>query len=167
MTDIIKEMNWRYATKEFDPTKKVSEDDVNTLLECLRLSPSAFGLQPWEFVVVENQDLKEKLVPLSYNQAQVAQSSHLIILCTPTDFTEANVEGFIDKTAKTQKVSRESLAEFEGQIKQTLGDKNMDDRLGWMDQQLFIALGVLVTAAARLKIDACPMQGFFGPGYDI
>ncbi len=166
MSDIVKELNWRYATKEFDPTKKVSPEDINTLLESLRLSPSSFGLQPWKFVVVENKEIKEELVAHSYNQQQVAQCSHLLVLCTPTDATEEHIDNFMDDMAKTQNVSKESLAQYEGYMKGFLTSKSLEEKITWMDKQLYIAFGVLLTAAARLHIDTCPIEGFSAPDYD-
>ena len=100
--DIIQAMQTRYAAQSFDSNKKVSEADLTTILEALRLTPSGFGLQPWKFVVVENQDLKNQLVPHSYGQAKIADASHLLVLCARTDVDANLAQKHIDAVAKTR-----------------------------------------------------------------
>jgi len=166
MSEIIKDLNWRYATKEFDTTKKVSEEDLNILMESLRLSPSSFGLQAWEFVVVENQELKDKLVPYSYNQIQVGQASHVIVLCMPNTVNEELINNYFNDIATTRDVTRDSLKEFEGYLRHHVGNMDEEAEQNWMKGQLYIALGFLLAAAARLRIDSCPIEGFSPSDYD-
>lgn len=166
MSEIINDLNWRYATKEFDTTKKVSAEDLNVLVESLRLSPSSFGLQAWEFVVVENNELKDKLVPFSYNQAQVGQASHVFVLCVPTSVNNKLINDFFEDIVTTRGVTRESLEEYEGYLRHHVGNMNDDEEFNWMKGQLYIALGFLLAAAARLRIDSCPIEGFSPTDYD-
>jgi nitroreductase len=164
--NIIESLNWRYATKIFDPEKKVSEEDLFELTEVLRLSPSSFGLQPWKFIVVTDPQIRKLLKEHSWNQSQVADASHLIVLCARTDLDEKLVKSFIEHTAKIRGVSKESLLHYEQMILGTR--KSMSDQaaLEWAKKQVYIALGFLMEAAALKKIDTCPMEGFDASKYD-
>src|SRR3989344_9479902 len=104
MSEILKALNWRYATKSFDQTKKVSENDLNELLEALRLAPSSFGLQPWKFIIIENKELRKKISEKAWHQPQVTEASHLIVLCSKTDVSEEYIKEFIKETAKTRNI---------------------------------------------------------------
>jgi nitroreductase len=89
--NIIQQLNWRYATKTFDKDKKISQENLDILLESLRLTPSSFGLQPWKFIVIKNPEIREKIKAVAYGQSQVADASDLIILCAKENITEADV----------------------------------------------------------------------------
>ena len=162
---ILDTLRWRYATKSFDPTKKLSEEQVATLVESLRLTPSSFGLQTWKFLVVTDQEMKDTLQKVSWNQPQVGTCSHHFVLCRPASYSADDAIKFLDLAAETQKVPRESLAGYENMISGFLG--NMDDEsIGkWMASQVYIALGQLMTVCACEKIDACPMEGFDAAQY--
>lgn len=163
---IIQDLNWRYATKEFDPTKKVSKEDVETLLDALILSASSFGLQPWKFILIENPKIKADLLPFTWNQRQVVDASHVIVLARPLVIESKDVDKYIKHTAKIRK---QNIVELEG-LKAVMAGfiKNMpnDLKAQWMVKQLYIALGNLLTVAAHLKIDTCPMEGFQPAEYD-
>lgn len=164
MNDIIKDLEWRYACKKFDSTKKVSEEDFNKLLESLRLTASSYGLQPWKFVVVENTELREKLVAASWNQEQVKDASHLIVLCSPT-VDEAHIDRYLEDQAKTRNQNIEDLAGFKKML-MMIANKSPEDQYIWAKNQVYIALGTLLTVCANLKIDSCPMEGFKAKEYD-
>jgi len=164
--DLIKSLNWRYATKVFDPEKKVSDVDLNTLLEALRLTPSSFGLQFWKFLVVTNPQIREKLVEQSWNQRQVADSSHLIVFCRPAQVTHADVDRYIQNIADTRQTTLESLEGYSKMMKGFLDALKPEQKQAWMEKQIYIALGVLHTACALLQIDSCPMEGFVSGAYD-
>jgi nitroreductase/dihydropteridine reductase len=166
MSNIIEALNWRYATKEFDPSKKISDADLNTLVESLRLSPSSFGLQPWKFVLVEDKEKREALLPKSWNQKQVVDASHLFVLCRYEKFTDEDVDRFIKDTATKRS---QDIAEVEGyakMIKGFVGGQDEATHIQWMNLQVYIALGFLMETAALMNIDACPMEGFSKPDYD-
>ncbi|MCT4641348.1 MAG: NAD(P)H-dependent oxidoreductase [Bacteriovoracaceae bacterium] len=162
---IIDDLKWRYAVKEFDPKKKVSKEDLNTILESLRLTASSYGMQPWEFVVVNNEELKEQLVAASYNQRQVKDASDLIVLCAKKNIDEDFVDLYIQDTANKRNQSIESLAGF----KKMLGyvtSKEDSQKKAWAKNQIYIALGNLLTTCAVMKIDSCPMEGFSPSKYN-
>jgi nitroreductase len=166
--DLIESLKWRYAVKKFDPTKKIPANEWQTLLHALRLSPSSYGLQPWKFISVEDKALREKLKPHAYNQHQITDASHLIVFAHRTDVTEADVDGFIaDVRAKRPHMPAESLQTYRGHM---VGDLVQGPRhegiQTWTSRQLYISLGVLLTSAALLRIDACPMEGFVPAEFD-
>jgi nitroreductase len=164
--NIIEKLNWRYATKVFDPAKKVSEKDFDILLETLRLAPSSFGLQSWKFVVVKNPELREKLVAASWKQSQVKDASHLIVLCAPISFDDSNVQAFVDDIVKTRAVTPESVEGYKKVMTDFLKRMNEEQKAQWMKNQIYIALGSLMTVAATMNIDTCPMEGFVPAQYD-
>lgn len=164
---LLDRLNWRYATKQFDPARKISAEDWSALEEALRLSPSSGGLQPWKFIVVNDPAVREKLVPASFGQTQVVDASHFVVFAVKTDFGVADVDAHIARTAEVRGVSVESLAPFRGMLVGGIVDA-MDPpaRRAWAGRQAGIALGNLLTSAALLGIDACPMEGFLPPQYD-
>lgn len=159
MKDIIESMKWRYACKKFDPSKKLEEEEVETLLESLRLTASSYGLQPWKFVLVKDEKLREELVPACYGQNQVKDASDLIVLCAKTDLDEAHVDAYLADMAKTQGSELKQLEGFKKMLMMAVG-KPDEQKLEWAKKQLYIALGTLLTVCAELKIDSCPMEGF-------
>lgn len=166
MTQIIEDLNWRYATKAFDPEKKVSEKDLATLLESLRLTPSSFGLQPWAFVIVETQEILDQLVPVSWDQHQVAQASHTFVLCRKESMDEAYVDLYIADLCQKRGMKVEDMGGFSKVIKDFLSNHSEESLKNWMSDQVYIALGQLMTIAATMRIDACPMEGFDSDAYD-
>lgn len=163
---LLEQLNWRYATKEFDPTKKISAADWATLETVLQLTPSSAGLQPWKFIVVTDPAVRAKLVPASYGQEKVSTASHLIVFAAKNNLSEADVDAHLQNVAKTQGVPVESLAQFRGMLVGMV--KSMDEtaRNAFAQNQVFIALGNFLTSAALLGIDACPMGGFDHAQYD-
>jgi nitroreductase len=165
MNKIIESLTWRYATKKFDSSKKVPQADLDELLEAIRLAPSSFGLQPWKFVVVSDKKTKEKLREYA-DQPQITDASHLIVLCARKDVDESLIKKYVDITAKTREMPRDTLNGYEQMM--TGFRKSMSDEavLEWSKKQVYLALGVLLTSAAEKKIDACPMEGFDPKGFD-
>lgn len=166
MSSIIEDLNWRYAVKEFDPTRKVSTDKLNTLLESTRLSASSFGLQPWKFVVVESLELKKELLAASWNQKQVVDASHVIVFCRPENFGERDVDRFVESMAHTRGIEVESLKGYREIMTGFLSRLSEKELEHWMKDQIYIALGTLLTACAVERIDSCPMEGFLAGEYD-
>ena len=163
---LLEQLNWRYAVKEFDPTKKISSADWATLETVLQLTPSSAGLQPWKFIVVTDPAVRAKLVPASYGQEKVTTASHLVVFAAKNNLSEADVDAHLQNVAKTQGVPVESLAQFRGMLVGLV--KSMDEtaRNAFAQNQVFIALGNFLTSAALLGIDACPMGGFDHAQYD-
>ena len=159
-------LNWRYATKQFNITKKVSEKDLNELLESARLSASSFGLQPWKFVVVEDKKLREKLKGEGFGQPQITDASHLIVLCAVKNVDEKYIKKYIEQTAKVRGIPKESLKGYEDMLIGFAKQLNKEQMLNWTKKQTYIALGVLLSACALKKIDASPMEGFNPKKFD-
>ncbi|MBS3083766.1 NAD(P)H-dependent oxidoreductase [Candidatus Pacearchaeota archaeon] len=166
MSEILKALNWRYATQVFDQNKKVSENDLNELLETMRLSPSSFGLQPWKFIVVENKELRKEIREVAFNQPKVTDASHLIVLCSKTDITEEYIKQYIKDTAETRNISIDSLKGFEDMMINFRKLHNNESIKDWAKKQTYIALGILLQTAAIKGIDAGPMEGFDPNGVD-
>jgi nitroreductase len=164
---LINQLNWRYATKQFDPQRKISPENWATLEEALVLSPSSAGLQPWKFVVVTDRTTREKLLPASWGQRQIVDASHLVVFASKKNLGEADVESYINRIAEVRGVTLDSLAPFRDMV---MGGiiKSMDDsaRAAWAARQTYIALGNFLTSAALLGIDACPMEGFESGKYN-
>jgi nitroreductase len=164
---LLDRLNWRYATKQFDPNRKISAQDWVVLEDALLLTPSSGGLQPWKFIVVTDPAMRAKLLPASYGQAQITDASHLVVFAAKKNFSEADVDAFINHTASARGVPVESLAQYRGMlvggIVQALDEPARD---AWARNQAYIALGNLLTSAALLGIDACPMEGFDRAQYD-
>jgi nitroreductase len=166
-TDLLDALNWRYAVKKFDPTKKIAPADWTTLEEAVRLSASSYGLQPWKFIVVTDPAVREKLKPAAWNQSQITDASHLVVFTYKTDITEADVDHFVQVTAAERGMPAEKLAGYRDMM---VGDLVKGPRHGtiatWASRQVYIALGTLLTSAAALGIDACPMEGFVPDQFD-
>jgi len=164
---LLEQLNWRYATKGFDPKRKISAPDWAIVEEALLLSPSSGGLQPWKFIVVTDPALRAKLLPASYGQAQISDASHLVVFASKNNFSETDVDAFIKHVAEVRGVPVESLAPYRDILVGGIV-KSMDlaARNAWARNQTYIALGNLLTSAALLGIDACPMEGFDRAQYD-
>ena len=164
---LLAQQNWRYATKQFDPQRKIGTEDWAALEESLRLTPSSFGLQAFRIVNVADPALREKLVPVSWGQRQVAEASHFIVFAIQNNLGEADIAEYLHQIAAIRGIPVESLAMLRDMM---LGSiiKGMDaaQRRVWQARQTYIALGNLMTSAALLQIDACPMEGFTPAQYD-
>ena len=160
-------LNWRYAVKKFDASKKIAPKDWTTLEKSLILSPSSYGLQPWKFVVVQNPQIRQQLKEVSWGQTQVVDCSHYVVLTYKHKMDEAHVQKYVDKIASTRGVSLESL---EGYKKMMIGDVVTGPRAQvidwWAQKQIYIAMGFLMEAAALLTVDSCPMEGLDPAAYD-
>ncbi len=166
-SQLLDQLNWRYATKQFDPSLKISAEDWATIEEALLLSPSSGGLQPWKFIVITDPAVRAKLQPASYGQPQVVDASHLVVIAAKQNLSETEVDEYLHHVASVRSIPFESLAAYRGML---VGGiiKAKDDatRNEWARNQAYIALGNLLTSAALLGIDACPMEGFDRAQYD-
>jgi len=166
LSSVIEQLNWRMATKNFDPDRKILESDFELLLEALRLTASSYGLQPWKFVVVKNPEVRAKLLPASYGQKQVVDASHLVVLCAKKSLGQVDVNEYILQIAKTRGLKPEELDSFKDLLNTFIGSKDQTALKIWAVKQVYIALGNLLTTCAITKIDACPMEGFDTSSYD-
>lgn len=164
---LIEKLNWRYAVKKFDPTKKLNSAQWRAIEQALILSPSSSGLQPWKFVVVLNSQLRKTIRAASFNQSQVEDCSHYVILLAKEEVSEEYVQSYIDRMAEVRSVEKESLDKLKSSL---LGDVVNGARSKWAKEwaarQCYIALGQAMTVAAVIGVDACPMEGFIPEKYD-
>lgn len=166
MSRIIEDLNWRYATKKFDSTKKVSSEDLNIIKEALRLTPTSLGLMPLKFFIIENPELREKLKGASNGQTQVTDASHLIVLCSIIDTNDTHVDDHIALMSSLRNVESSTYDGFGKYAKSYLTTYSVEMKQNWNSKQAYIALGVLMSTCAQLRIDATPMEGFSPEGYD-
>jgi nitroreductase len=158
---VIDGLNWRYAVKAYDPTRKVSDEDWQTLEDVLTLAPSSMGLQPYKFIVVTDQATKEKLRPAAFGQSPITDASHVVVFAFRKNYTESDAEHFIERMAEVRGQSRESLAGYENSVKTAIKKAAEGGYMEtWNSRQVYIALGFLLQTAAMLGIDATPMEGF-------
>jgi nitroreductase len=160
MNHFLETQNWRYATKKFDATKKISTEDLNTLKEAIRLSSSSYGLQPYKIFIVENPEVRAKLVTAAYGQKQVVDASHLIVFANELNFGEEGILKFSKNMSETRGISIESIQGYVDYMKSNITGLPEETRNIWSSKQTYLALGNLLNAAAELKIDVTPMEGF-------
>jgi nitroreductase len=164
---LLDALQWRYATKVFDATQKIPADLWDALEKSLVLTPTSYGLQPYQFLVVQDAAKRAALLPNSWGQKQVVDCSHFVVFTARTEMKEADVDRFINRSAEVRGVPADSLAAYRGMM---LGDVVNGPRgkiaHEWAARQCYIALGNLMTAAAVLGVDACPMEGINPPEYD-
>lgn len=167
MNDIIKEYKWRYATKKFNAEKKISEEDISTLKEIMRLAPSSYGLQPYEVIIVENNKIREELCEKAgMHQPQIKDASHLIVFAINTKIDEEYLNHFINKTSETRQIPLEELKGRHQLMSSAVIQQSEEWKENWAKNQAYIGLGNLLSNASRLKIDACPMEGFNREKFD-
>jgi nitroreductase len=163
--DWLSALQWRYATKRFDPERRIEDATWHAIEQSMILTPSSFGLQPWKFIVVQSQSMKDQLPAISWGQSQPKDCSHMVVLASLRELDAAYVDRFLEDTAKTRSVSIESLANYRkvilGFVDATRGHHGV-----WSAHQAYIALGQLMSTAAALGVDACPMEGIEPLKYD-
>jgi nitroreductase len=164
---LLAQLNWRYATKQFDPGRKISPEDWATLEEALILSPSSWGLQPWNFIVITDQETREKLFPSTWNQRQILDCSHFVVFAVQTKMTEEHIDRHIARTVELRGGTVEALQRYRNVM---VGDVVTGPRgaqaQDWAARQAYLALGTFMTSAALMGIDTCPMEGFEPDEYD-
>lgn len=160
-------LSWRYATKVFDKTKKIPSDQWSLLEDSLVMAPSSYGLQPWKFLIIENPEIRAQLRPVSWNQSQVTDASHLIVFTTLKEISADYVREFIKSNVDVRNVPHESLAGFESMMMKNIVE-GMDKEYvrTWNHRQAYIAMGFLLETAALLEIDTVAMEGLDPKAYD-
>lgn len=163
---MLAQLQWRYATKKFDPTRKIAPDLWSQIERAPVLSPSSYGLQPWKFVVVTNPEMRKKLHPVSYNQPQILDASHLVVFAAKNPPTEADVDRYVARTAAVRGKTVADLDGFKQMMLGTLSRMTPEAAHQWAARQTYIALGVFLATCAAVGVDACPMEGFQPEKYD-
>ncbi len=164
---LIDALKWRYATKRFDPTKKISDEIWAALEQSLVLAPSSMGIQPWKFLIVQDPALRELLVPASYGQKQVQDCSHLVVFALRKDIDDVHIDRYMERTLELRGGEQEALARYRAMIVKNTDEARKEGRLDhWMEHQIYIALGQFLASAALLGVDTCPMEGLIPAQYD-
>jgi nitroreductase len=159
-------LTWRYATKRFDPKRRIPDATWQALEEALVLTPSSFGLQPWRFIVITDPALKQQLVPHSWNQTQVAECSHHVVFAAKRQISEADIDHFVAAIAASRNVGVEAIAPYRKMIAGAVNGPLKGIHQEWNTRQAYIALGNFMTSAALLGVDTCPMEGLVPAEYD-
>jgi nitroreductase len=162
----IKNLEWRYATKKFDATKSLSNSQINILKEAFNLTATSYGLQPVKMVVIQNKEIQNQLVAHSWNQTQVLEASHVLVLCIPKEYTNKDVENYFSLVKKIRNTPDEILNPFKEMLTSSIDSKSQEELKTWNTNQAYIALGNLMTVAANEQIDTCPMEGFIPEKYN-
>jgi nitroreductase len=157
---IVRQLNWRYATKVYDASKKISADDWQILEDALIAAPSSYGLQPFKFIIVSDAGVREKLREAAWNQPQVTDASHLVILAYKRTMTAADIDRFVEHIANVRGQDPSTLIDYANMMKGSVSSKSPSDIEIWNSRQAYIALGFLLETAAILGIDSTPMEGF-------
>lgn len=160
MSNFIKNANWRYATKKFDASKKVSNEDLETLKEAIQLSVSSYGLQPYKVIFVDNPELRAKIQPAAWGQSQIVDASQLVVFANITNFGVEQIDAYINNVVTTRGLAVEDLKGYADFMKSKITTLSEENRNTWTSKQTYIALTNLLNAAAELKIDVTPMEGF-------
>ena len=166
MNTFLENANWRYATKKFDATKKISNHDLEFLKEAIRMSASSYGLQPYQVFIVENQEIREKLQQASWGQSQIVDASYVVVFANETNIGETEIDSYFNNLTKTRDIPFESIKGYADFMKSKVTSQSVEDRNIWTSKQTYIALGNLLSAAAELKIDVTPMEGFDASQYN-
>jgi nitroreductase len=163
--NIIENLNWRYATKKMNGTK-VPQEKVDTILEAIRLTPSSSGLQPFEVLVISNKELLEKIKPVARNQSQITDCSHLLVFAAWDTYTEARINEVFDRNNTERNLPESATADYRKMLLGAYPNKPAEENYQHAAKQAYIALGIAMVAAAELKVDATPMEGFDYKGMD-
>ena len=163
---LIEDLQWRYATKAFDPNRKVTDKDLDQLKEAIRLSVSSYGLQSYKVLIIENNEVRHELRKASWDQQQITDASHLFVFCNHTTDFNKDVDDYIDRIATAQGSRPDQLVQYGEFIKTKVNEMPATERKSWSEKQTYIALNNLLIACAALRIDACPMEGFDNAEYN-
>jgi len=162
----IANLEWRYAVKKFDDQKILEEQKINILKQAFNLTATSYGLQPIKLLIIKNKSIQRQLVDYSYNQQQILQASHLLVICIDTKLKESDVEKYFERVKEIRKTPDEIISSFREYLKTVISGKSSQDLVLWAKNQAYLALGNLLTVCANEKIDSCPMEGFIPKKYD-
>ena len=164
--NLIDNLKWRYATKVFDPNKKVNQKDLEFLKEAIRLSVSSYGLQLYKVLIIENEDIRQELRKASWDQRQITEASQLFVFCNYTVDYDKHVDDYIQRIINAQETVPNDIEQYGQFIKSSIAKMPEADKTSWSEKQTYLALNNLLVACAERKIDACPMEGFDNQAYN-
>ena len=159
-TDVLSALNWRYAVRKFDFTKKVSAEDLHTILESGRLAPSSIGIEPWKFLIIENSEIRAQLREAGYDQAKITDASHLIVIARRTDVRENISRERLERTAAAQNQQVSELSGLAHMLDGGIASRDDESLNAWITAQTYIPLGMMIETASLLEVDNGPMEGF-------
>ena len=163
---LINHLNWRYATKKFDPERKIDDEKLALLQESIRLAVSAYGLQLYKILILVNDEIREELRKASWDQSQITDASHLFVFCNYTLDHGRHVDDYVRRVIDVQGADEEDLKNYGKSIKSSIDSMSAVERKAWTEKQTYLALDNLLVACAELRIDACPMEGFDKEAYN-
>ena len=163
---VLDSLRWRYAVKKFDDGKIVPEDKINTIKEAFNLTTSSYGLQPFKLVVIKNKEIQNQLVEHSWNQKQVTQASHVLVMTVPKSYSTEEVSSYFNRVKNIRNTPDEIINPFQEFLTNTVASKSQEELLAWNKNQAYLAMGNLLTVCALEEIDSCPMEGFIPEKYD-
>jgi nitroreductase len=158
--NIIEKLNWRYATKKFNAAYQLTDEQLSTVKEIIQLSPASFGLQPYKVLIVTDVEKRNALKEVSYGQTQITDASALLVFVRNKTVNEGDVDAFVQNIVETRGVPKEMLAEYEGMMKYAVNSMDEATKGTWVEKQIYLALGNLLTSLSVVGIDSCPMEGF-------
>lgn len=164
--ELINTLEWRYATKIFNPDRRIPAEDWEALLESLHLSPSSLGLQMWRFLDVQDPAVRAQLRKVSWDQSQVTDASHLVVFCARRDFKPEDVQRYLERIVEVRGVTMASLDQYRERIMELAGSKSPEVLKAWLERQVYIALGFMMSCSADLHIDTCALEGMDPAAYD-
>ncbi len=161
MNVVLDALKFRHACKKFDPNREISRSDLNTILECARLSPSSFGMEPWRFLVIQDKDLRAQLRKSCWNQPQITDCSEVIVILNRPNIVKPDTD-YVKTMFKRRNLSAEAtsayIERYQGHMKEEV--EPLMSYCAWTSKQCYIALANIMTAAAAVGIDSCPIEGF-------
>lgn len=166
MRTFIENQNWRYATKKFNSEKKISNSDLEILKEAIQLSSSSYGLQPYKVLIIENEEIRKQLQPASWGQSQITDASHLFVFASVTNVDAEYITRYAENMAKTRNIPFDSVKGYADFMIGNIASLTPEKQIIWAQKQAYLALGNLLNAAAELKIDVTPMEGFLPEQYN-
>lgn len=162
----IESLNWRYAVKKFDAERKLKSDQINILKEAFNLTATSYGLQPVKLLIISNNEIKKELVQYSWNQKQVQDASHVLVICIPKSYDKNEVSKYFNLVKEIRQTPDSIINPFKDFLSAEIDKKNQEELHQWNKNQAYLVLGNLLTVCALEKIDACPMEGFVPEKYD-
>lgn len=166
MNNSIEQLEWRYAVKKFNAEKQLSDDKIDILKKAFNLTATSYGLQPITLVVIKNKNLQKELVPHSFDQSQIAQASHVLVICIENEVDSEYIANYFHQVKKVRGTSEEVLNPFKESIIKSFSNKEVQEIKEWSKNQAYLAMGNLLTICALEEIDSCPMEGFNPEAYD-
>lgn len=163
---LLETLQWRYATKKFDPNKKVDQKLIDQIVEAAWLAPTSSGLQPFQIIEITNQEIKEKIVPIAYNQQQVAECSHLLVFAAWDNYTEKRIDHIYRHTTQGRGQAPDQYKEYTDRLKKAYLQRPIGDNFSHIAHQAYIAFGFAIAMAAELEVDSTPMEGFDSEALD-